>query len=86
MVMLTLSVLRVTIGKKNPCREAGTFNAWRSPLKQVQGGLFKSGMTTHCGEAFKANYFTLIAPRSNLIVKLVTSHTSLGPQYWIGPG
>ena len=31
-------------------------------------------------------YFTLIAPRSNLIVKLVTSQTSLGPQYWIGPG
>ena len=31
-------------------------------------------------------YFTLRAPRSSLIVKFVTSQTSLGPQYWIGPG
>jgi hypothetical protein len=27
-----------------------------------------------------------IAPRSSLIVKFVMSQTSLGPQYWIGPG
>ena len=27
-----------------------------------------------------------IAPRSSLIVKFVISQTSLGPQYWIGPG
>ena len=32
------------------------------------------------------NYFTFKAPRSSLIVKFVTSQTSLGPQYWIGPG
>ena len=31
-------------------------------------------------------YFTLMAPRSSLIVKFVMSQTSLGPQYWIGPG
>ena len=31
-------------------------------------------------------YLTLSAPRSSLIVKLVMSQTSLGPQYWIGPG
>lgn len=36
-------------------------------------------------EAFLAAA-TFIAPRSSLIVKLVTSQTSLGPQYWIGPG
>ena len=32
------------------------------------------------------DYFTLSAPRSSLIVKFVMSQTSLGPQYWIGPG
>ena len=35
---------------------------------------------------FRVNYLTLIAPLSSLIVKFVTSQTSLGPQYWIGPG
>ena len=34
----------------------------------------------------KRYYLTLMAPRSSLIVKFVTSQTSLGPQYWIGPG
>ena len=48
------------------------------PVRERAGG----GLS---GEGFRS-YLTLMAPRSSLIVKLVTSHTSEGPQYWIGPG
>ena len=40
--------------------------------------------TLHNG--FLTMQVTLMAPRSSLIVKFVTSQTSDGPQYWIGPG